>query len=323
MDCTDCEKLLDDLLRGELPARREAAVRSHLATCQSCRAKHMRRLRVAELNAAAAPAPARMHSAWPRKLWSWLRPVPPPTPSEPGGPVRLGLLGRLPMVPQVASGTVMLLIVLVGLWSLPQLTRRHTAPRFEDRAAGDALRRVKPATPGELALATAPTAETSTNAVRVSQPSPPTAAGNTRAPQPEHELKNSQDLAAGLVHYRAREYAQATPLLSRALVVSTTDAEQAMTLLYLARAERALGHCDRAVNSYATLVRVHSGKSEASAALREGVACYDDLSEPSHAQHLLEQAATTRSLAADARTLLAQRSGGRKPHRTRTSADGH
>jgi anti-sigma factor RsiW len=307
MDCKDCIALLDDLLRGGLPARREAAVRSHLATCQTCRAEHMRRLRITELNTAFAPPPLRKRLAWPRRLWTWRSPLP-PAPVSNGGPARLGLLGRLPMVPQVATGTVMLLIVLVGLWSLPQLTRRHAAPNFEDRAAGEAIRRVKPATNSEPGVEKA--AETSTNAARLDSAAlPPPTAADANPPHAPANAESSHDLEAGISYYRARDYAQATPLLSRALVGSSTSSEQATTLLYLARAERALGHCDRAVNSYSTLVRVHSTKTEASAALREGVACYDDMAEPGHAQHLLEQAAGTRSLAADARSLLAQRSG--------------
>jgi tetratricopeptide (TPR) repeat protein len=196
-------------------------------------------------------------------------------------------------VHQVATGTVMLLIVSVGLWSLPQLTRR---PRFDAGAGHEPLRSAKHAT--EPAAATLEhSGETSTSPAS----QPPIAASSIHT-----EAARSSDLEAGLVHYHAREYAAATPLLSRALV-SAGGADQAMTLLYLARAERALGHCDRAVNSYATLVRVHSKKVEAAAALREGVACYDDMAEPEHAQHLLEQAATTASLGGDARRLLAQR----------------
>jgi lipopolysaccharide biosynthesis regulator YciM len=92
------------------------------------------------------------------------------------------------------------------------------------------------------------------------------------------------------------------------------DAEQARALLYLARSERALGQCERAVDSYTTLVRSHPAMSEALAALREGVACYDRLSEPGHAQRLLEEAASTPALAAGARSLLVQRAAasGRK-----------
>jgi cytochrome c-type biogenesis protein CcmH/NrfG len=142
----------------------------------------------------------------------------------------------------------------------------------------------------------------------------PLAAGAGTLPTTQQsDSARASDLEAGLVHYHAHEYAEATPLFSRALVGASTSAEQAMTLLYLARAERALGHCDRAVNSYATLVRVHPKKAEAAAALREGVACYDDMSEPARAQHLLEQAATAPGLAVDARRILAQRAGtGRK-----------
>jgi tetratricopeptide (TPR) repeat protein len=220
----------------------------------------------------------------------------------------------MPMVPQVATGTVMLLIVLVGLWSLPQLTRRRAQPRFEEHATGEVIRPTRADVPA--VTPTAAPAETSTSAARSPQRGhpPPSAATSTQDDEITAAEQRKNALEAGIVHFRAREYAQATPLLSRALARATNSAEQAMTLLYLARAERAVGHCDRAVNSYAALVRVHSGMAEAQAALREGVACYDELSEPARAQHLLEQAVATRSLAAGARSLLAQRaSGNRKP----------
>jgi tetratricopeptide (TPR) repeat protein len=195
-------------------------------------------------------------------------------------------------------GTVMSLIVLVGLWSLPQLTRRRTT-RFDDATA-----RLH-AGHAETEVSAARTADrlggASEQALDSSQPS---AAGAASA---------KSDLEAGLTHFHAREYASAAPLLARAAVVSS-DAEQARALLYLARSERALGHCERAVDSYNTLVRSHPAMSEALAALREGVACYDHLAEPGRAQRLLEQAASTPALAAGARSLLVQRAagGGRK-----------
>ncbi|HEX4355708.1 MAG TPA: hypothetical protein VHZ95_22430, partial [Polyangiales bacterium] len=77
---------------------------------------------------------------------------------------------------------------------------------------------------------------------------------------------------------------------------------------YLARTERALGHCDRAVNSYDTLVRVHPGRPEAKSALHEAVSCYERLSQPGKVWRLLEQASQTRELSAEARG-MSQRSG--------------
>lgn len=308
MECTDCEALLDDLLRGELPARCEAEVRSHLAGCTGCRGKHMQRLRVLELTAAPRQLPALQRLSWPSRLWRMLRPT--RTHKETSG--SLGLLGRLATAPQVSMSTVMLLIVLVGLWSLPQLTGRRGS-RFDDVSPPlAALSRSSSGEPDASARALTSGAhdETSTHAASTGQivPSPLAAGAETEAAQ-SHE----SDLAAGLALYRAREYALATPLFSRALVSATSGAEEAMTLLYLARAERALGHCERAVNSYATLVRVHPAKAEALAALREGVGCYDQLAEPAEAQRLLEQASSTPELATGARSLLVQRaSAGRR-----------
>jgi hypothetical protein len=311
MECTDCEALLDDLLRGELPARCEAEVRSHLAGCTGCRAKHMQRLRVLELTAAPRQLPALKRLSWPSRLWRLLRPT--RTHKESSG--SLGLLGRLATAPQVSMSTVMLLIVLVGLWSLPQLTGRRGS-RFDDVAPP--LAAVSHAPAGEPdasahALTSNSHDETSTHAASTGQPVPSPMAAGADLGAAENAQRHKADLAAGLAHYRAREYALATPLFSRALVSATSGAEEAMTLLYLARAERALGHCERAVHSYATLVRVHPAKAEAPAALREGVGCYDQLAEPGQAQRLLEQASSTPELATGARSLLMQRaSAGRR-----------
>jgi len=308
MDCPHCEALLPDLLRDELPARCEAEVRSHLAACPGCRAKHMQRLRVVELTAAPKQLPALKRLSWPKRLWRVLR----PTRTRPERAASLGLLGRLATAPQVAMSTSMLLIVLVGLWALPQLTRRR-GTRFDDTAPPLA-RTGAPAAAAQAIDGNAPRAltsgsrdETSTHAASSGLTAlSPTAAGN-RAELADSEQQHKHDLAAGLAHYRAREYALATPLFSRALVSATSSSEEAMTLLYLARAERALGHCERAVSSYATLVRVHPAQAEALAALREGVACYDQLAEPARAQHLLEHATQTPELSAGARSLLSQR----------------
>src|SRR5262245_26464800 len=128
MECHECEPLLDELLRGELPARREAEARSHLAVCPSCRAKHMRRLRIAETTATLMPSPKLERTTRTGVFWRWRRSSN-DTPAPPSK-ARLGLLGRVATAPQVAMGTVMSLIVLVGLWSLPQLTRRRS-PRFD------------------------------------------------------------------------------------------------------------------------------------------------------------------------------------------------
>src|ERR1700748_137490 len=107
MDCPDCESILDELLRGELPARREAEARSHLAICPGCRAKHMRRLRIAEMTAVPKTTPAFTRLTWPSRLWRRLRPKPPAIDESPDASARLGLLGRVATAPQVAMGSVM------------------------------------------------------------------------------------------------------------------------------------------------------------------------------------------------------------------------
>jgi tetratricopeptide (TPR) repeat protein len=202
-------------------------------------------------------------------------------------------------------GSVMLLIVLVGLWSLPQLTRRH-APRFTANLSAETLRAARSETEVSAALTAAKQNEAVPGPVIDEMAPPPRAASHSDADV-------SNDLEAGLLHYNAKQYSAATPLLSRALITTKSEADRAKTLLYLARAERALGHCERAVNSYATLVRVHSTRTEAEPALREGVACFDQLAQPGHAEQLLEQAADTPGLAAAARSLSAQRLTKHKP----------
>jgi hypothetical protein len=311
MECASCEAILDELRRGNLPARLEAEARSHLALCPGCRGAHMRLLRAdAET---ALPSPATTRSSRFRAglgLVRWLRPRPkartselPARPSTSHGTAALGLLARLAMAPQVAMGTVMLLIVLVGLWSLPQLTRRD-ASRFRASVQSERVNRPRP--------------ETDTAAISASPINAPGEAPMERVVDPRsHALRKAQpsaaaksiqksDLDTAMQHYRAREYALATPLFSRALVGATSSSDETKALLYLARAERALGHCDRAVNSYDTLVRIHPGKMEARAALREAVACYTRLGEPGRAQRLLDHAAETPQLATSARNIIAE-----------------
>jgi tetratricopeptide (TPR) repeat protein len=326
MDCASCRAILEELLRGELPARQEAEARSHLAQCASCRAVHMPMLRAAEASAAPAAPRRASHLRWGLHALSLLRRKATGRSSPAFSPPPSGMLARLARAPQVAMGSVMLLIVLVGLWSLPQLTRRQGI-RFSssglesqqpNRPAAIPETDTSAALAGAVANAGAQAKPSDAMASASSDGMTPTAAKASRRDQADARRKN--DLESALQHYQAREYALSTPLFSRALITATSPADQAKALLYLARAERALGHCDRAVNSYATLVRVHPGKGEALAALREGVACYDRLAEPGRAQRLLEQAASSSELATGARSLLSQRSSG-SAHKT--SASGH
>jgi tetratricopeptide (TPR) repeat protein len=326
MDCAGCEAIMDELRRGDLPARIEAEARSHLAQCPRCRAAHMRLLRVeAETSSPARPAARSPHSRARRAILRFLRSqpkaVPPPNapPLTAYGALR-DLLGRWAMAPQVAMGTVMLLIVLVGLWSLPQLTRRHALP-FRANPSSERVGAPKPETDTSAALS-------GSNEVRTgdavsgerSAGEPTTVRGQgPAAPMPGAEARRDSkaaskeppkdDLATALQHYRAHEYALATPLFSRALLSTASPSDEATALLYLARSERAVGHCDRAVNSYDTLVRVHPGRVEAKAALHEAVSCYDRLAQHGRSWKLLEQAAQTRELGSEARSISAQRTG--------------
>jgi hypothetical protein len=272
----------------------------------------MRQLRAeAETTVPAAPSTRadrfRSGFAWMR----WLRPRsksvgnPVSRSAVPSHGAALGLLGRLATAPQVAMGTVMLLIVLVGLWSLPQLTRRG-ASRFGASLQSERVHRPRADT--DMSAASA--------GVQNHVPTPPAPERPAdprqhlgRRPQPSAAGKVAppkSDLEAAMQHYRAREYALATPLFSRALISATASRDQTTALLYLARAERALGHCDRAVNSYDTLVHIHPGKIEARAALREAVVCYTKLGEPERAHRLLEHAAATPQLESSARNIASQ-----------------
>jgi hypothetical protein len=309
MECVSCEALLDELRRGELPARVEAEARSHLALCPSCRAAHMRLLRVeAERTLPATPAPPSAKLRAGLSILRWLRPRPKPQSGEraprtlplPGA--ALGVLGRLATAPQVAMGSVMLLIVLVGLWSVPQLTRQR-ASRFRASVMSERVHRPRsdsePGTPP-------PAAGAHTPAESAPERTPDSHVRGSRRLQPSAAAKNgSTDLDAAMQHFRAHEYALATPLFSRALVGATSSSDQTTALLYLARAERALGHCDRAVNSYDTLVHIHPGKFEARTALREAVACYARIHDFGKAQRLLDHAAVTPELESSARSVAA------------------
>jgi len=209
------------------------------------------------------------------------------------------------MAPQVAMGSVMLLIVLVGLWSLPQLTRRG-ASRFGASLQSERVHRPRPEV--DVAAAAVPPPNQLTAPAPAERTGDPRAHAARRA-QPTAALKTNlpkSDLDSAMQHYRAREYALATPLFSRALISATSSSDQTKALLYLARAERALGHCDRAVNSYDTLVHIHPSRGEARAALREAVACYTRLGEPGRAERLLQHAAATPQLETSARSIASR-----------------
>lgn len=117
--------------------------------------------------------------------------------------------------------------------------------------------------------------------------------------------------AAGVERYRAEDYTAASQLFSRMLESSAPSAQRAAALLYLARSERALGHCDRAIRAYETLVRSYGSAQQSSIALSEGVACFDQLGDAAGAQRLLEHATSVPSLSAQATQRLHDRSTGK------------
>ena len=136
MDCRTCEPTLIDLVHDELATDAAEAAREHLASCASCQASFdklvaaqqlaaqlqlleppqavtARLLQLAEerataLRAAAATAAVR-------------------TPTL--GQRLLDFVGRFAMGRQVGMATIMLLIVAVGLWSLPRMRHAPEAAR--------------------------------------------------------------------------------------------------------------------------------------------------------------------------------------------------
>jgi len=162
MDCTHCEPVLLDLCYGELAPPHERDVRAHVAECPTCR-KALGKLEAGQALARhlpdEAPSPelserilraARAHvrrssGSWPERVQDWL-----------------DSMARIATTRQVAMATLSLLIVFVGLWSIPELTQRRDARSPLVLEPGQ---EAEPAPPRELPLA--PTAQA---------PPPPTAA---------------------------------------------------------------------------------------------------------------------------------------------------
>ena len=130
MDCRTCQPTLIDLLHGELAIDAAEEAEAHLKQCQSCRsafdklslgiraarnlplmdppqAVGARLMQLAEEHANAAAVLRRQQARKPPRAWQSL----------------LEFVGRFAMARQVGMATLMLLIVAVGLWSLPQLER--------------------------------------------------------------------------------------------------------------------------------------------------------------------------------------------------------
>lgn len=130
MDCRTCQPTLIDLLHGELATDAAGEAQEHLKGCASCRsafdklsrgmrmaqglpmmeppqAVGARLMQLAEEHTNAAAALRRAQARKPPGAWQSL----------------LDFVGRFAMARQVGMATIMLLVVAVGLWSLPQLER--------------------------------------------------------------------------------------------------------------------------------------------------------------------------------------------------------
>ena len=127
MDCRTCEPTLIDLVHSELATDAAREAHAHLATCASCRASFETLMAATKLAAQlpmveppphVAPRVMELAQAHAREAIARQRVAAPrPTPWQ----ALLDLVGRLATLPQVAMATVMVLIVSVGLWSLPRL----------------------------------------------------------------------------------------------------------------------------------------------------------------------------------------------------------
>lgn len=420
MDCTHCEPVLLDLCYGELAPAHEREVRAHIHECPTCR-KALSRLEAGQALARHLPDEAPSPELTDRILraaQAHLR--------QRGTPLErfqgfLESMARIAMTRQVAMATMSLLIVFVGLWSIPELTHRRDArnsvlveaPRDgEAGASRDALASApqptaapaigaaEPAPEPAPARRHAPTsasgssprkaasegaakraeradrargasvdkelfadlkskAESRTSAQRFAPPpaaAPRPAAAAAAAPATaegageskrksnasERSFDNESDdllagkpaavraddsdlleglesrspapvtledvFSAGVERYRAEDYTAAAQLFARMLESSAPSAQRAAALLYLARSERALGRCNRAIRAYETLVRSYGSAQQSAVALSEGVACFDQLGDAAGAQRLLEHATSVPSLSAQATKTLHDRS---------------
>lgn len=136
MDCELCEKNLVDLLYGDLDEAVAKQMRAHLESCDGCRQAFSKlevgRAFARKLELAPAPslasvlAAAREQAAANRAA---REPAAAPSapaaapraPEESGLPSWLRWLGAIAMGPQLGVATVLLLMVGIGLWYLPQI----------------------------------------------------------------------------------------------------------------------------------------------------------------------------------------------------------
>lgn len=153
MNCEDCEKGLLELSYGELDESAAVTTRAHIETCASCRSAFQKietgRAFARKLDVVPAPsmatvlAAAREQAALNRAAREQpvdTSPVAQPRPREESSPDDSGLsgwlrwLGAVVMGPQLGVATVLLLVVGIGLYYLPQLgggAGRGVAPVLE------------------------------------------------------------------------------------------------------------------------------------------------------------------------------------------------
>lgn len=132
MDCRTCEPTLIDLVHDELATDAAADARAHLSECASCRASFERlvaaRRLVAGLELERPPqqVTARLLQLAEARAGE-LRAEAAPKAAPTFGRRLLDFVARFAMGRQVGMATIMLLIVAVGLWSLPRLRREPVA----------------------------------------------------------------------------------------------------------------------------------------------------------------------------------------------------
>ncbi|MBN8613118.1 MAG: hypothetical protein J0L92_21180, partial [Deltaproteobacteria bacterium] len=152
MDCEHCEKSLLELSYGELDESAAATARGHLEGCASCRAAFQKieigRAFARKLELEPAPSMAKVLAAareqaaasraareQPPEIATSPRTAPRDEATDEGGLAGwLRRLGAFVMGPQLGVATVLMLVVGIGLWYLPQLgggAGRGTPPLLE------------------------------------------------------------------------------------------------------------------------------------------------------------------------------------------------
>ncbi len=129
MDCRTCQPSLIDLLHGELALEAAEQARAHIAHCANCRGaldklakglQHAKQLPLEDPPQAVTARLLQLADEQARRAAAARKPRGAPTVWQ----ALLDFVGRFAAARQVGMVTIMLLIVAVGLWSLPQL--KHT-----------------------------------------------------------------------------------------------------------------------------------------------------------------------------------------------------